>query len=136
MTEIEIKQCLTTLHWSTLTLAEALRIDVGTVVDWYFGRAGVPDEVAQWLSKLSAAVKLHPAPDMSPDLGSGDVSDFDFSSVGAIALPARCLNVAEGPARCGRPSQGLKREANEPLFAATRTTPHATTGWSAPRPGA
>ena len=95
MTEIEIKQCLTTLHWSTLTLAEALRIDVGTVVDWYFGRAGVPEEVAQWLGKLSEAVERHPAPDMSPDLGSNDVNDFDFSSVGAIALPARCLNVAE-----------------------------------------
>ena len=87
MNDIELKQCLTTMHWSTLTLAEALKIDVGTVVDWYFGRAAVPEEVAEWLGKLCEAMKLHPAPDMAPDVRGEDASEFDFSSLLANRRP-------------------------------------------------
>jgi hypothetical protein len=89
MDHIELKKCLTTLRWSTLTLAEALRIDAGTVVDWYFGRAEAPPEVAAWLRILTEAVRLHPAPDLSSGSDNADdhINQFLFSSVGATAVP-------------------------------------------------
>jgi hypothetical protein len=88
MTDIELKQCLATLHWSTLTLAQSLGVDVGTVVDWYFGRADVPNEVSMWLTTLAEAMERYPAPDLGRVSDSAyPITDFDFSSVGATAVP-------------------------------------------------
>ena len=58
----KLRKCLTTLHWSTLTLADILHCPTDVVMAWYFGYDPIPSAVAEWLERLVTAHEGNPAP--------------------------------------------------------------------------
>jgi hypothetical protein len=53
---------LAVLRWSTLTLADVLKCPFDVVLPWYHGRAGIPEEIGQWLEALADAHEALPMP--------------------------------------------------------------------------
>lgn len=55
MTPTRLRECLATIGWSQRGLADRLGLEETRTRRWASGRYPIPENVAQWLERLSSA---------------------------------------------------------------------------------